>query len=318
MGIKGPAAFLAALLLFGCAVGYPPDETVLPLTDGGGWQNPQPVRDGPSLEVPEEIRIREDFLGGAREETAVLSRGKVRILGSRGREVASFTLPGDSYLPVLVHDYDGDGKKDFYCGTVRAPRPEIAVFNGLGGRIGKVVLTDHRFDGSLFLPAAISGDRLYAVSRESWPDRPRGIFAFRLPDMELLWFFHLPVLPVGLSVQKRGPGDEILLVNHQTIATSLWRYLGKDQEFVDTSDISLQLIALDREGNLVSYTELTDEAGRPFTGTVRFLPLGDSYGSGYRILIRDETGEDRWFLPDPSADTPTGSLSLISGADPFR
>lgn len=318
MGIKLSAAFLAGLLLFGCSVGYPPDETVLPLVAGLGWQDPQPSRDGPFLEVPKEIRVSADFLGSSRAETAVLGKGVVRIYSPRGRLLSSFTLSDGAYLPVLVHDYDGDGKKDFYFGTSRAPRPKIAVYSGLGRRIGQVVLTDHQFDGSVFLPAAVSGDRLYAVSRESWPDRPRGIFSFQLPGMELLWFFHLPVLPVGVSVQKRNDGDEILIVNHQTIATSLWRYLGKDQEFVDNSDITLQMIALDREGNLVNHGELAGESGERFTGTVHFFPLEERYGSGFRVLIRDETGGDRWFLSDPSATPGEGVFPLIPGHDPFK
>jgi hypothetical protein len=318
MGINRTAAFLALLLLFGCSVEYPPDETVLPLAAGIGWKDPQPVRDGPSLDVPEEIRVSGDFLGSSREETAVLGRGKVRIYSSRGRLVSFFNLPDDGYLPVLVHDYDRDGKKDFYCGTSRAPRPEIAVYSGLGRRIGQVVLTGHQFDGSVFLPAAVSGDRLYAVSRESWPDRPRGIFSFRLPDMELLWFFHLPVLPVGVTIQKTPAGDDVLIVNHQTIATSLWRYLGKDQAFVENSDISLQLIALDQDGNLVDHGELTGESGEGFAGTAYFFPLEEAYGSGFRVLIRDETGGDRWFLSDPSAKPGEGVFPLIPGHDPFK
>ena len=318
MGINRTIPLLALLLLFGCSAGYPPDETVLPLTSGIGWKDPQPVRDGPSAEVPGEIRVTDDFLGSPQAETAVWAGDTVKIINSRGTIVSSFILPGESFLPVLVHDYDRDGKKDFYCGTSRTPRPEIAVYNGLGRRIGQVILTDHQFDGSVFLPAAVSGDRLYAVSRESWPDRPRGIFAFQLPDMELLWFFHLPVLPVGLAVQKRGAGDEVLIVNHQTIATSLWRYLGKDQNFVDNSDITLQMITLDREGNLIDHGELVGESGEPFTGTVHFYPLGDRYGSGFRVLIRDEFGADRWFLLDPSATPGEGVFPLIPGHDPFR
>ena len=232
-----------------------------------------------------------DTVGGPDDEVCYLSGGNTFLIksanGPDAKVITSFEI-GKGLFPVFCADLDLDGKKDIFFGSNGAERPCAEVRNGCGAIIARYYPSKELTGVSGFIPGLFTGDSLYCMVLPNWVDQPRGIAKYDAKSGKKIWFFHTPALPIGLCVQRDKNGSEVLIINHKTLTSGMWRYIGTDKQFIADGDIDAGFIAIRADGSLASFYKLTNAAGgNPVRGEIYFSAADDSFGSELSVNVID-------------------------------
>ena len=245
-----------------------------------------------SIELPDVITLMAaDLAGDNGPEIICGSLTDASILDISGRLLSSFRLEkGDT--PVLLRDFDDDGKQDIIFHRPQGPRAGLRVFNGVGIELASF---SPIIKGSKFARLTVEStdmEHLYLRLNTDNVSGHRGYMKLSFPELGPLWFFATPFIPEQLFTAKNIRNGEILLFpGWRTTYTGMYTVFGKEMIICCDLEPAFSFFPIDKNGEYCEQIQLEDSDG-VLRGRIRYLKETDN---GFILLHESDSFESEMF-----------------------